>query len=85
MNINDDLSNRAEAEMKLHDARMMEQAKLKKLADAPIEERIEYALHRTEMDPELALNYMLDHHMIHPGEHVDSGIINSVMDKLQKG
>jgi hypothetical protein len=81
MTLNDDLFNKAEAEMKLYDAKMMEEARIKKLASAPLNERIIHALHKTDNDVDLALNYLLDHHMIHHGEHVDADTIRAVINQ----
>lgn len=71
MTINDDFSNKAETEMKMHDAKMMEQAQLKKLANASLQERIVFALKKKSNDVNEALNYMNEHQLIHEGETVN--------------
>lgn len=81
MSINDDFSNKAEAEMKLNDLRMMEQAKIRKLADATIEERITFALKKTENDPERAFEYLRDNHLIKEGEMITIEDINNIVNK----
>ncbi|REJ84287.1 MAG: hypothetical protein DWQ44_06530 [Bacteroidetes bacterium] len=80
MSINDDFNNKAEAEMKMHDAKMMEQAMIRKLAGSPMEERISFALKRNEDDPEKALIYLKDNHMLAAGEHVELADIEKVLE-----
>jgi hypothetical protein len=81
MTINEDFSDKAEREMKMYDAKMMEQAKLRKLATASLEERINYALGKNENDAEVALVYMHDNHLINPGEKVTEDLIKSYLMK----
>jgi hypothetical protein len=77
MSINDDFTNKAETEMKMHDAKMMEQARLRKLAGEPLEARIAFALSKKSNDAEEALVYMKENHLILPGEHVTEETIRA--------
>lgn len=79
MAINDDFSNKAEREMKLHEAKMMEQAMIRKLMTAPLAERITFALSKTGQDPNAALTYMKDHQMIQEGESVSPDDLKSMI------
>ena len=79
MAINDDFQNKAEAEMKLNDAKMIEQAMLRKLSSAPLSERIKYALGRNKNDLTATLHYMQENHMIKEGERVTEEDIRLVM------
>lgn len=81
MTINDDFNNKAEAEMKLHDAKMMELAVLKKLVSATLEERIRFSLKKKIDNPEEALAYMTEHHLIQPNEKVTVDTITEYMKK----
>ena len=80
MTINDDFNNKAETEMKMHDAKMMEQARLRKLADQPLRERIEFAYAKKEKDADEALVYMKENHLIQPGETVTADTIRATME-----
>jgi hypothetical protein len=71
MTINDDFTNKAEAEMKMHDAKMMEQAMIKKLMNAPINEKIIFALKKSGNDPEKTLEYLMENHLIGAGDSLD--------------
>ena len=75
MSINDDFTNKAEAEMKLHDAKMMEQAQLRKITNASLQERIFFALTKRGNNAEDAFEYMKEHHLILAGEIVTVGDI----------
>lgn len=77
----DDFHSKAEAEMKLHDAKMMEQAKLRKLSTASLQERISFAMKKTENDAEAALIYLKDNHLIHDGEKVNIEMIEKSVGK----
>ena len=81
MTINEDFTNKAEAEMKMHDAKMMEQAKLKKLSSATLQERISFALNKSKNVAEDALIYLQDNHLIQPGENVSIETINKYLIK----
>ena len=82
MTINEDFDNRAETEMKMHDAKMMELARLKKLATETLEARIAFALSKKENNAEEALAYMQEHHLIHEGEKV---ALETLQEALKKG
>jgi hypothetical protein len=75
MAINDDFNSKAEQEMKMHDAKMMEQAKLKKLATASLKERIQYALSKKNNVAEDALDYMNENHLVLSGEKITADSI----------
>lgn len=75
MTINDDFTNKAETEMKMHDAKMMELAQLKKIADATLGERILFALKKRNGDVNEALNYLTENHLIKQGESVNAEVI----------
>ena len=79
MTINDDFTNKAETEMKMHDAKMMEQAKLKKLAGASLPERITYALTKSKNVVEDALVYLQENHLIQQGENVSIDTIKKYL------
>ena len=79
MAINDDFTNKAEAEMKLHDAKMMEQAKIRKLSNAPVSERIAFALSKTGNDAEKALDYLKENHMIRDGENISMADVKAAI------
>lgn len=79
MTINDDFTNKAETEMKMHDAKMMEQAKLKKLAGASLQERISYALTKSKNVEEDALVYLQENHLIQQGENVSIDTIKKYL------
>jgi hypothetical protein len=81
MAINDDFNNKAEAEMKMHDAKMMELALVKKLATATIEERIRFALKKRNDNPEEALEYLTEHHLILAGEKITVDTIKDFQNK----
>lgn len=66
--LGDDLHSRAEAEMRMHDAKMVEAARMRRLREGPMDARVAWAVERSGGDAAAALELMRTHELCGPDD-----------------
>lgn len=74
-------SDRVEAEIKLHEKEMMKKAMLKKLADAPLKERIKFIVEHSEEKEKWKVEEMINE-LNHDG--LSEGVNQAEVEKILK-